>query len=126
MIALTNQYGQIEISTDVIAKIVGAVAASCDGIVGMASTNQLKDGFDEWLKKETASRGVVVHFDQQERLLIDMYILVSYGTQISNVAIQLQHRVKSALIEMIGLQAAEINIYVQGVCLVSVEDGQKA
>lgn len=117
MIASTNNYGQIDISMDVITKIAGGVAVSCEGIVGMASKNQLKDGFDELLKKENFSRGVIASFDEDDNLLIDMYIIVSYGTQISNVAIELQHRVKEALSEMLSLQAVEINVYVQGVRL---------
>ncbi|MFX3618425.1 MAG: Asp23/Gls24 family envelope stress response protein [Sporolactobacillus sp.] len=121
-ISMNNQFGQIEVSADVITKIAGGAAVDCEGIVGMASKNQLKDGFDELLKKENFSRGVIVRFDEEKNLFIDMYIIVNYGTQISDVAIHLQNKVKSALHHMLGLRAAEINIYVQGVRMVEEKE----
>ncbi|MCQ2008917.1 MAG: Asp23/Gls24 family envelope stress response protein [Sporolactobacillus sp.] len=120
-VSITNTYGQIDISIDVIAKIVGGAAMDCFGIVGMASKNQLKDGFTELLKKENFSRGVVVRFDEDQNLLIDMYIIVSYGTRISEVAGSVQTKVKETLNEMLGLNAASINIFVQGVRLTDEE-----
>ncbi|MCO7127974.1 Asp23/Gls24 family envelope stress response protein [Sporolactobacillus shoreicorticis] len=123
-VSITNSYGQIDISIDVIAKIVGGAAMDCLGIVGMASKNQLKDGFTELLKKENFSRGVVVRFDENQNLLIDMYIIVSYGTRISEVAGSVQTKVKETLNEMLGLNAASINIFVQGVRLTD-EDVQR-
>ncbi|MET1247926.1 Asp23/Gls24 family envelope stress response protein [Sporolactobacillus sp. STCC-11] len=116
-VSISNNYGQIDISIDVIAKIVGGAAMDCYGIVGMASKNQLKDGFAELLKKDNFSRGVIVRFDDDQNLLIDMYIIVSYGTRISEVAGNVQTKVKETLNEMLGLNAASINIFVQGVRL---------
>ncbi|WP_100487647.1 Asp23/Gls24 family envelope stress response protein [Sporolactobacillus pectinivorans] len=121
-ISITNAYGQVDISTDVIAKIVGGAALDCYGIVGMASKNQLKDGFAELLKKENFSRGVIVYFDDDQNLLIDMYIIVSYGTRISEVAVNVQNKVKETLNDTLGVDAAGINIFVQGVRL-TTEDG---
>ncbi|TGB00245.1 Asp23/Gls24 family envelope stress response protein [Sporolactobacillus shoreae] len=121
-ISITNTYGQVDISTDVIAKIVGGAALDCYGIVGMASKNQLKDGFTELLKKENFSRGIIVSFDDDQDLLIDMYIIVSYGTRISEVAINVQNKVKETLNNTLGIEAAAINIFVQGVRLTSEEE----
>lgn len=121
-VSITNNFGQIDISLDVISKIVGGAAMDCYGIVGMASKNQLKDGFTELLKKDNLSRGIVVRFDEEQNLLIDMYIIVSYGTRISEVAGNVQTKVKASLNEMLGLNAASINIFVQGVRLVEEKE----
>ncbi|RYM07217.1 Asp23/Gls24 family envelope stress response protein [Sporolactobacillus sp. THM7-7] len=120
-IDLNNAYGKIDISTDVIAKIAGGAALDCYGIVGMASKNQLKDGFAELLKKDNFSRGVIVHFDDDQNVMVDMYIIVSYGTRISEVAVQVQNKVKEALNQMLGIDAASINIFVQGVRMTGKE-----
>ncbi|MFP3822099.1 Asp23/Gls24 family envelope stress response protein, partial [Bacillus sp. SIMBA_008] len=82
---IKTKYGQIDISTDVIATIAGGAAVDCYGIVGMASKNQLKDGLTDILRKENFTRGVIVRKDEDE-VHIDMYIIVSYGTKISEVA----------------------------------------
>lgn len=125
-ITISNTYGQIDISTEVIAKIVGGAALNCYGIVGMASKNQLKDGFAELLKKENFSRGVIVDLDDEDNLLIDMYIIVSYGTRISEVAYQVQNKVKETLNQTLGIEAAAINIFVQGVRLTGAEQAEDA
>ncbi|MFD3445460.1 Asp23/Gls24 family envelope stress response protein [Microbacteriaceae bacterium 4G12] len=113
-IEMKTQYGQIDISTDVIATIAGGAAIDCYGIVGMASKNQLKDGLTEILRKENFTRGVVVRQDNDE-VHIDMYIIVSYGTKISEVAHNVQTKVKYILDQTVGLAVDAVNIYVQGV-----------
>lgn len=113
-IELKTKYGQIDISNDVIATIAGGAAVDCYGIVGMASKQQLKDGIAEILRRENFTRGVVVR-QENEEVHIDMYIIVSYGTKISEVAHMVQSKVKYTLDKTVGLAADSVNIYVQGV-----------
>ena len=113
-IELKNAYGQIDISNDVIATIAGGAAVDCYGIVGMASKNQVKDGLSEILGKENFTRGVIVR-QKEQQVHIDMYIIVSYGTKISEIAHNVQSKVKYTLDKTVGLAADTINIYVQGV-----------
>ncbi|MBM7618948.1 putative alkaline shock family protein YloU [Bacillus tianshenii] len=113
-IELKTSYGQIDISNDVIATIAGGAAVDCYGIVGMASKSQLKDGLSEILRKENFTKGVLVR-QEEDQLHIDMYIIVSYGTKISEVAHNVQTKVKYTLNQMLGLSVDSLNIYVQGV-----------
>jgi uncharacterized alkaline shock family protein YloU len=113
-IELKTKYGQIEISNEVIATIAGGAAVDCYGIVGMASKNQIKDGISEILRRENFSRGVIVRQENDE-VHIDMYIIVSYGTKISEVAHNVQTKVKYTLDQILGLSVDSVNIYVQGV-----------
>jgi uncharacterized alkaline shock family protein YloU len=113
-IELTTTYGQIDISNEVIATIAGGAAVDCYGIVGMASKNQIKDGLTDILRKENFTRGVIVR--QEEDLVhIDMYIIVSYGTKISEIAHNVQSKVKYTLDKTVGLAVDTVNIFVQGV-----------
>jgi uncharacterized alkaline shock family protein YloU len=113
-IELTTELGQIDISNEVIAMIAGGAAVDCYGIVGMASKNQLKDGLAEMLRRENFTRGVVVR-QEEDRIFIDMYIIVSYGTKISEVASNVQSKVKYTLNQTVGLSVDSVNIFVQGV-----------
>ena len=113
-IELKNAYGQIDISNDVIATIAGGAAVDCYGIVGMASKNQVKDGLSEILRKENFTRGVIVR-QEEDQVHIDMYIIVSYGTKISEIAHNVQSKVKYTLDKTVGLAVDTVNIYVQGV-----------
>lgn len=113
-IELKNNYGQIDISNDVIATIAGGAAVDCYGIVGMASKHQIKDGLSEILRKENFTKGVIVRQEEDE-VHIDMYIIVSYGTKISEVAHNVQSKVKYTLDQTVGLSTESVNIFVQGV-----------
>lgn len=113
-IELKTNFGQIDISNDVIATIAGGAAIDCYGIVGMASKNQIKDGLTDILRKENFTRGVIVRQENDE-VHIDMYIIVSYGTKISEVAHNVQSKVKYTLDKTVGLSTDSVNIYVQGV-----------
>lgn len=113
-IEMKTELGQIDISNEVIATVAGGAAVDCYGIVGMASKNQIKDGLTEILRKENFTRGVIVR-EENDEVHIDMYIIVSYGTKISEVAHNVQTKVKYILDKTVGLSVDSVNIYVQGV-----------
>lgn len=118
-IEMKTQYGNIDISNDVIATIAGGAAVECYGIVGMASKKQLKDGIAEILRKENFTKGVLVR-QENDDLHIDMYIIVTYGTKISEIAHNVQTKVKYTLDKTLGLAVDTVNIYVQGVRVTNV------
>ncbi|WP_028545072.1 Asp23/Gls24 family envelope stress response protein [Paenibacillus taiwanensis] len=117
-IELGMELGKVSISEEVVAVIAGSAAMECYGLVGMASRKQLKDGIAELLGRENLTRGVEVR-RVQDALHIDLYIVVSYGTKISEVAHNIQVKVKYVLNEVIGLTVDQVNIFVQDVRVLS-------
>ncbi|OKL37175.1 Asp23/Gls24 family envelope stress response protein [Domibacillus mangrovi] len=117
-IELKTELGHIDISNEVIGMIAGGAAVDCYGIVGMASKKQLKDGITEILRRENFTRGVIVR-QEEDQVFIDMYIIVSYGTKISEVASNVQSKVKYTLNKTVGLSVDSVNIFVQGVRVTS-------
>lgn len=113
-IQVNNEMGKINVTDEVIAVLAGAAALDCYGLVGMASRKQLKDGITELLGRENLKRGVELR-QMPEGLHIDLHIIVSYGTKISEVALNVQNRVKYVMNEIVGLQVDFVNIFVQGV-----------
>ncbi|ETA73357.1 Asp23/Gls24 family envelope stress response protein [Ligilactobacillus equi] len=113
-VKINNQYGQIDINNDVIATVVGGAATEIFGIVGMASKNQIRDNLNEILKRDNYAKGVVVR-QADEGVAIDVYIIASYGTKISEVCHNVQERVKYNLQSMLGVKADSVNVIVQGV-----------
>ena len=105
---------------DYFATVAGIAAMDCYGLVGMASRSQLKDGITELLRKENLSKGIEVREENGE-IVIDLYIIVGYGTKISEVASNVQSKVKYTLSEIIGVKVNKVNIFVQGVRLVNEE-----
>jgi uncharacterized alkaline shock family protein YloU len=111
---LSTELGSIHVTDNCIAVIAGSAAMDCYGLVGMASRKQLKDGIAELLGRDNLTRGVEVR-RESEMLHIDLHIIVSYGTKISEVAHNIQSKVKYVLNEVIGLQVEQVHIFVQDV-----------
>lgn len=113
-ISKSTQFGNINISIEAIASLAGGVVSECYGVVGMASQKILKDGLAELLKKENYSKGVVVR-QNEGKLELDLYIIVSHGVKISEVVHEVQKKVKYMLEKSLELDFNVINVYVQGV-----------
>jgi len=111
----SNALGKIEIDKDVIATIAGISAMDCYGLIGMVSRRQIKDGIIEILGKDNLSKGIEVR--NENGIIIDMYIIVSYGTKISEVAHNIQTKVKYVFEDVVGIEIKQINVFVQDVRL---------
>jgi uncharacterized alkaline shock family protein YloU len=107
-----NRIGRIEISPYAIATIAGDAVLQCYGVVGMANKN-LIGGLVDLLRPERWRRGVEVRV-QDGRISVDLYVVIQYGTRISEVAHGVMHGVKYALERALGIPIAEINVHVQG------------
>lgn len=113
-VKMRTDYGLIDIDNNVIATVVGGAATDNYGVVGMASKNQIRDNVNDILKKDNYSRGVVVT-QQDNDVAIEVNIIVSYGTKISEVCKNVQSKVKYNLESMLGISASSVNVVVQGV-----------
>jgi uncharacterized alkaline shock family protein YloU len=110
--------GTITIVEDVIATTAGMAAMDCYGLVGMASRKQVKDSLSELLGRENPGRGVLVRVSD-DTLEVDLYIIVSYGTNIYEVAQNVRDKVRYVLNDSIGITVDQVNIFVQGVRVVA-------
>ncbi|MCF6095060.1 Asp23/Gls24 family envelope stress response protein [Microaerobacter geothermalis] len=116
-VEVKTEMGRIEIVEDVIATIAGGAAMECYGVVGMVSQHLLKDGIIDLLGKENLSRGVLVE-KKEDQVNLNIYIMVSYGTRISEIAHNVQTRVKYTLEQTVGIHIGSVNVFVQGVKVV--------
>lgn len=108
-----NQLGTINIEPEAIAKIAGLATTECYGIVGMASKN-MKDGIVKLLKIESLTKGVKLKIED-DKLIIDLHIIVKYGTNIRAVAETIISTVKYKVEEATSMNASSINIFVEGI-----------
>ena len=112
--SMDTHLGHIQIDNEVIAQYAGTVATECFGIVGMATVN-VKDGFAKLLKRESLTHGVEVTVTEDNKITIDLHIIVSYGVSISAVTDNLISNVKYKVEEFAGLPVERISVYVEGV-----------
>ncbi len=110
----STEFGEVEISLDAIASLVGGTINECYGIVGMASQKLLKDGWAELLKRENYSRGVIVRQDGNS-LILDIYVIALQGIKLSEVMLAAQQRVSYVLEKTLEVKVEAVNLFVQGV-----------
>ena len=108
-----NTENGIEISNDVIAVIAGVAVSEVQGVAGMSGG--FAGGISEVLSgKKNLAKGIKVD-KNENKVKIDVNIIVEYGTRIPDVAFEIQNRVKKAVENMTGLGVEEVNVHVQGV-----------
>lgn len=105
-------YGEVKIVDDVIATIAGLAAIEVKGVAGMSGG--FVGGIAEMLGKKSLSKGVKIEI-KEKVAIIDLYIIVEYGTKIPDVAWEIQESVKKTVETMTGIEVNEVNIHVQGV-----------
>ena len=104
--------GKVEVSPRAIASIASEAVLRCYGVVGMAGVT-LRDGIAELLQVGASYRGVEVRL-LDDRVAIDLYVVVEYGTRISEVAQNVMQNVKFSVERALGMPVAEVNVHVQG------------
>ncbi|MGB4985758.1 MAG: Asp23/Gls24 family envelope stress response protein [Erysipelotrichaceae bacterium] len=109
--------GSISIDKNAIATLAGNTVSECYGVVGMASQKYFTDGLCEVLKIDNYSKGIIVS-NKEDKLDIDLYIIVSYGIKISEVVNEVQKNVKYILEKNLDLPINHVNVFVQGVKVV--------
>ena len=108
----TTEESGIKIADDVVAVIAGKAASEVSGVFGMSWG--FAGGITEVFGKKNFTRGIKVDV-QEQKVKIDVNIIVEYGARIPDVAFEIQNRVKKAVENMTGLDVLEVNVHVQGV-----------
>lgn len=116
----TTRPGAIEISPRAIATVAGDAVLRCYGVVGVASKN-LIGGLADLLQPERWGRGVDVRM-RDGAVVIDLYVIIQYGTRISEVAHGVMSNVKYSLEQVLGIPVAEVNVHVQGLRMLPETD----
>nr|WP_306419583.1 Asp23/Gls24 family envelope stress response protein [Anaerosalibacter massiliensis] len=106
------EYGDVKIANEVVAIIAGLAATEVEGVAGMSGG--ITGGISDMLGMKNLSRGVKVEVGEKE-CAIDIFVIVEYGSKISEVAFGVQENVKEAVETMTGLKVIEVNVNVQGV-----------
>lgn len=106
--------GRIEVSPQVVAAIAEEAVLQCYGIVGLASRRQ--SGVWTQLPEAREHGGVVVRMEG-EQVLLDLYVIIEYGTRICEVARNVMSTVKFAVEQALGIPVGQVNVNVQGIHL---------
>jgi len=116
MIRQDNDHGSVNISTSVYTEIVGTAAANCFGVKGMAARS-LTDGVYHVLRKESVSKGVRVHFHEDDTISIDLHIIVDNGVNLNAVGASIISEVRYVVTKCTGTEVRAVNVYVDSMMI---------
>ncbi|MGL4629133.1 Asp23/Gls24 family envelope stress response protein [Cetobacterium sp.] len=113
-----NELGNIKIADDVVKTISAKAAQDVSGVYKLAGG--VADEVSKMLGKKRLTNGVKVEVGEKE-CSVEIYIIVEYGYQISEVAQNVQKNVLTAVSTMTGLKVVEVNVFVQDVKILTEE-----
>ena len=111
MDAATTSLGQITISREAIAQIVGRTAAECYGVVGMAARGPVAKL--PWRDKVT--QGIAVSTADGGGLKIDLHVVVEYGLNLAEVGNSIRARVLYEVERLTQLPVAVLEVHIEDV-----------
>lgn len=114
MVGFSNENGNINYSEEVLAKIVGLSTMECYGVVGMVSKNA-SEGLWELMGIENLSKGVKLQLTNENKLQIELFVMVEYGTKISVISNNIIQKVRYSVENYTGLKVSSITVNVQAV-----------
>jgi len=116
MIRHENNNGSVNVSTNVYTEIVGTAATNCFGVKGMAARS-LTDGVYHLLRKESVSKGVRVHFHEDDTISIDLHIVVGNNVNLSAVGASIIEQVRYEVTKCTGTEVRAVNVYIDSMMI---------
>ena len=116
MIRHENEGGNINVSDIVYTDIVGTAAANCFGVKGMAARS-VKDGLYHLLRKESVGKGVLVTFNPDGTISIDLHIVVDNGVSLSAVGASIISEVRYVVAKCTGTQVSAVNVFIDSMMI---------
>lgn len=112
-ITCQEENGSINISEDVISGMVRNAIGEVEGVAGLSNTAGAE--IAELIGIKSVNKGVKVQFTEDSRIVVDVIITVCYGSNVIEVARNVQDRVMSAVQAATGLENAQVNVHVSGI-----------
>ncbi len=104
--------GNLQISTDVIAKIAKCAALEIDGVSAVACGAQNRK-VNELLEAASIRQAVTVEM-KDGIAVIGIQLVVNFGTKIPSIAEKVQENVKNAVQNMTSVAVSRVNVIISG------------
>ena len=111
MVNITNEKGQISITSEVLTYLAGVAATSCFGVKGMIGRSK-EGGALQLLRRESMSKGVSVTFHEEGAVSIALHIAVDYGVNISVIVRSIIKEVSYKLSRSAGVPVRRVDVYI--------------
>ncbi len=107
-----SNHGKVNIADDVIGVIGSIAAAEIEGVKALSGT--FSEEMMSIMGKKSFNKGVRVEMEN-DVILIELSVIVDYGTKIHEIAKEVQENVKIAIESMTGFKVSAVNVFVEGI-----------
>ena len=111
MVNITNDMGNISITSEVFMNLAGDAATSCFGVKGMAGRSK-EGGPLQLLRRESMSKGVGVSFNDDGSISLELHIGVDHGVNICAVSRSIMNEVSYKLSKSTGVGVKRVDVYI--------------
>ena len=111
MVNISNEKGNISITSEVFTNIAGLAATSCFGVKGMAGRSK-EGGPLQLLRRESMSKGVFTKFSDDGSLSLELHIGVGSGVNISAVCRSIIKEVRYKVSNATGVPVKSVDVFV--------------
>lgn len=105
--------GSVRVANEVIASIAGMAAREVDGVAALDEASARH--FGDWIKRDTAHRGVRVLLDPERKIHLEVFLTVDATSVLVDVAERVQDNVIDVVNRMLALEVAEVNVFVSSI-----------
>ena len=100
--------GKITLDRDILVSIINLATKEINGVVSVGDKNR------SWLKKAFNRKddGVVVKFEKNGALTLDVYINIYVGSNVPDIAFRVQENIRNSLATMVALKPMKINVHI--------------
>ena len=112
-IVQAQENGSVMISEDVIIAIVAQAVSEVEGVIGLTT----KPGADiaDLIGKKNWGKGMKIAIAEDDTVVIDCNVTVSYGMSVVSVAAAVQDAVRNAVESMAGVTVTAVNVNICGI-----------
>lgn len=111
MVNITNNMGNISITSEVFMNLAGDAATSCFGVKGMAGRSK-EGGPLQLLRRESMSKGVGVSFNDDGSISLELHIGVDHGVNLCAVSRSIMNEVSYKLSKSTGVPVKRVDVYI--------------
>ncbi|WP_160721752.1 Asp23/Gls24 family envelope stress response protein [Isachenkonia alkalipeptolytica] len=104
--------GNVYIYDEVLKAIIAASVEEIKGVAGLSPG--FMEEIIEGLGKRNHSKGIKIS-DKNQQMIIDLYVIIEYGTKIPDLSWEIQQNVKRSMENILNIKTSKVNINIQGV-----------
>ncbi len=116
MVKLDNEKGSICISTEVIPWLAGDAATRCFGVKGMAGRAK-ENGLVQLLRRESMTKGVSVHSNDDGSITIELHIVVDHGVNLAALSESIMNEVSYKVSSATNVPVRQVNVFIDSMIL---------